>query len=86
MPITRPMWLAAPEAPDFGNDQQWLLGPNILVAPVVEEGATSRAVALPRGCWRLRGAGQALDGPGGVTVPAPLGALPYFLRCGTEPL
>jgi len=85
MPITRPMWLAAPEAPDFGNDQQWLLGPNVLVAPVVVEGATARQVAFPRGCWRHQETGQSFTGPGSGTVPAALGELPYFFRCGTSP-
>jgi alpha-D-xyloside xylohydrolase len=86
MPVTRPMWLAAPEAPGFGRDQQWLLGHNLLVAPVVFPGATTRQVALPAGCWSHGPTGQAYTGPGSATVPAPLGALPHFTRCGTSPL
>lgn len=85
MPITRPLWLAAPEAPAFGRNEEWLLGSDVLVAPVVTEGESSQTVALPRGCWVHEPSGQRFSGPGGVTVPAPLGALPYFFRCGTHP-
>jgi alpha-glucosidase (family GH31 glycosyl hydrolase) len=85
MPVTRPLWLAAPEAPAFGRDQEWMLGANVLVAPVVTEGETSRTVALPRGCWAHEPSGRRFTGPGSATVPAPLGALPYFFRCRTHP-
>ena len=85
MPFTRPLWLGAPEAPASGRDQEWMLGANVLVAPVVVKGDTSRSVALPRGCWVHEPTGQRFAGPGTATVPAPLGALPYFFRCGTHP-
>jgi alpha-glucosidase (family GH31 glycosyl hydrolase) len=82
-----PMWLAAPEAPGARTEsQQWMLGDDVLVAPVVEEGATTRRVTLPRGCWQLQdGSGRRVRGPGRVTVDAPLGRLPYFFRCGERP-
>jgi alpha-glucosidase (family GH31 glycosyl hydrolase) len=87
MPPTRPLWLAAPEAPGAGREsQEWLLGPDVLVAPVVQEGATTRRVSLPRGCWRLRGRGRRLHGPARATVGAPLGRPPYLVRCGRHPL
>ncbi len=85
MPVTRPLWLAAPEAPTAGRDQEWMLGADVLVAPVITKGDTSRSVALPRGCWLHEPTGQRFAGPGTVTVPAPLGSLPYFFRCGTHP-
>ena len=85
IPPTRPMWLAAPEVPRAGRDQQWLLGPDVLVAPVVVEGATSRRVWFPRGCWRSPANGRRYRGGGSATVAAPLGELPYFIRCGTRP-
>jgi sulfoquinovosidase len=45
MPITRPLWLVYPNDPKAAQqDQEWMLGPNVLVAPVVVEGATSRQV------------------------------------------
>jgi alpha-glucosidase (family GH31 glycosyl hydrolase) len=86
MPIARPLWLAAPGDPRAARqDQEWLLGPNVLVAPVVEAGARTRRVYLPRGCWRSPATGRRLSGPGYRQVAAPLEELPYFLRCGTRP-
>ncbi len=87
VPPTRPLWLAHPNDPDAANqDQQWLLGPDVLVAPVVREGATTRDVYFPRGCWRDPHTGRSYRGPLHATVEAPLTKLPYFTRCGTQPL
>jgi alpha-D-xyloside xylohydrolase len=86
MPITRPLWLAYPDDERAaGQDQEWLLGANVLVAPVVTEGATSRPVYFPRGCWERPGSPGRIRGPGSKTVDAPLPGLPHFFRCGTRP-
>jgi alpha-glucosidase (family GH31 glycosyl hydrolase) len=86
IPPTRPLWLAHPgDRRAARQDQQWLLGPNVLVAPVVVEGARSRRVYFPRGCWRSPATGRRYRGRRSARVPAPLGALPYFFRCGTRP-
>ncbi|KAA1419182.1 hypothetical protein F0U44_12075 [Nocardioides humilatus] len=43
MPITRPLWLAYPDLPGVDQlDQEYLLGPDVLVAPMVTKGATTR--------------------------------------------
>ena len=56
MPVTRPLYLAYPDDPQAASaDQEWLLGPDVLVAPVVEKGASSRSVYFPSGCWRRPG-------------------------------
>jgi alpha-glucosidase (family GH31 glycosyl hydrolase) len=87
MPPTRPMWLAYPgDARAAAQDQQWMLGPDLLVAPVVTEGATTRRLYVPNGCWQHGETGERLRGPAARTVAAPLGRLPYFVRCGTDPL
>jgi len=87
MPITRPMWLHDSEAEgNPHNDDQWMLGPDLLAAPVLEEGATEREVWLPEGCWQLHGEGQELDGHATLTVDAPLDVLPWFARCGKTPI
>jgi alpha-D-xyloside xylohydrolase len=87
VPPTRPLWLAYPGDPRAAEqDQEWLLGPNLLVAPVVVEGATRREVYFPRGCWRRAGSERRYAGPRYAQVPAGLGALPWFTRCGTRPL
>jgi alpha-glucosidase (family GH31 glycosyl hydrolase) len=86
MPITRPLWLAYPsEQLAARQDQEWLLGPNVLVAPVVTEGAISRGVYFPAGCWQSPATRRRYIGPASRTVAAPLNQLPYFFRCGTHP-
>ncbi len=86
LPPTRPLWLAAPgDRRAARQPQEWTLGRDVLVAPVVRRGATSRTVYLPRGCWRRSGTGRRRRGRAGLRVRAPLGRLPYFVRCGTRP-
>lgn len=86
IPPTRPLWLEFPgDATAAEQDQEWMLGDDVLVAPVVTQGASSRSVYLPAGCWREPDSGQVLRGPQSVEYPAPLIVLPYFVRCGSEP-
>ncbi len=86
MPVTRPLWLQYPgDRTARRQDQEWLLGPDALVAPVVAEGASSRAVYFPSGCWRSPQTGHSYHGSRTVTVRAPLDQLPYFFRCGRRP-
>ena len=86
IPITRPLWLAYPSDPQAAQqDEEWLLGPEVLVAPVVAPGATSRQVYLPAGCWLRPDTGSVSHGPASVTVPAALDQLPYFFACGSHP-
>ena len=86
MPIARPLWLAVPgDRRAALQDQQWLLGPDVLVAPVVQEGVRSRTVYFPRGCWVEPQSGRRYGGRALRRVAAPLGRLPYFFRCGTRP-
>src|SRR5258708_36497027 len=52
MPIMRALWLHYPEDPiAVARSDEYLWGRSLLVAPVVEQGATSRNVYLPRGLW-----------------------------------
>ena len=60
-------------------------GPDVLVAPVVDEGASGRSVYFPEGCWRDPETGQQETGPTSATVPAKLKQLPFFFACGTTP-
>ncbi|HEV2812433.1 MAG TPA: hypothetical protein VGW10_04195, partial [Solirubrobacteraceae bacterium] len=87
VPPMRPLWLVEPSlATSPRADDQWLVGDDVLVAPVVRERATRRRVALPRGCWQREGTGPRLRGGRTVTAAAPLARLPWYVRCGTRPL
>ena len=87
VPPMRPLWLVEPSlARSARADDQWLLGEDVLVSPVVRRGATKRKVALPRGCWQREGAGDRLRGGRTIAADAPLERLPWFVRCDTRPL
>ena len=58
---------------------EFLMGENLLVAPVVEKGATSRKAVIPPGRW-LGDDGVEVEGPTEIVVNAPLKRLPYFKR------
>ncbi len=85
IPPTRPLWLAYPNDRQAARqDQEWLLGANLLVAPVIIPSAAGRTVYFPAGCWHSPIAGRNIHGPRSAWVSAPLGDLPYFSRCGTR--
>ncbi|MFD2081992.1 alpha-glucosidase [Actinopolymorpha cephalotaxi] len=82
-PYARPMFWADPaDAALRWEDDQFLLGDALLVAPVLAEGVRERTVRLPAGRWYDRRTGIAHDGPGHVTVPAPLDSTPVLVRAG----
>ncbi|MDH4395188.1 MAG: glycoside hydrolase family 31 protein [Limnobacter sp.] len=86
IPPTRGMWFHFPDDKRAkSEDQQWMLGPDVIVAPVVLPGALSRKVYLPKGCWKHVDSSKQFEGPKDVTVDAPIDSLPYFFRCGTQP-
>ncbi len=86
IPPTRPLWLQFPgDRRAAAQQQEWMLGPDVLVAPVVTEGATERTVYFPAGCWRDRQTGDTYHGRRSATLSAPLARLPYFFRCGRRP-
>lgn len=62
---------------------QFLLGPDILVAPVLHAGEVSRAVYLPAGAdWVQVQTDKVFAGGQSVLCEAPLGELPLFVRQG----
>ncbi|GAB1600231.1 myogenesis-regulating glycosidase-like [Argonauta hians] len=52
-PIIRPIWWIAPEDPfALKIDCEFLVGDNLLVAPILDAGSTSRDIYLPHGNWK----------------------------------
>lgn len=64
-------------------DDQYLFGPNLLVAPVLEPGATQRSVYLPRGTWYDWHTGESLAGQRFLAADAPLDRIPLYARAGS---
>ncbi len=67
-----------------GITDQFLLGPDILVAPVVHKGATRRSIQFPPGTWKGDD-GSLVTGPCQKEVDAPLARLPWYRRNQTRP-
>jgi alpha-glucosidase len=83
-PIVRHLMLEHPEDLEtWGLSDQYLLGSELLVAPVTVQGATSREVYLPEGRWFHVWTGEEHQGPAWITAQAPLGEPPLFSR-GTD--
>jgi alpha-D-xyloside xylohydrolase len=76
---------------DFGGDpkvadigDEYMFGPALLVAPVVEQGMTTRQVYLPAGAdWYNYWTNEKLRGGQTVTMAAPIDTLPLFVRAGS---
>jgi alpha-D-xyloside xylohydrolase len=76
---------------DFGDDpkvanigDEYMFGPALLVAPVVEQGRTSREVYLPAGTdWYNFWTNERVKGGQTITVAAPIDTLPLFVRAGS---
>ena len=56
-----------------------MLGSDVLVAPVLAAGATTRTLRLPEGVWSYLGKTDMIGGQE-VTVSAPIDTLPYFIK------
>ncbi len=85
MPIMRPMHVSYPDDPRFLREEtQFMLGPDILVAPVLEPDATGRTVLFPEGRWHHVTSPMFFDGPGSFDVPLGWMDAPAFLREGAD--
>ncbi len=83
-PLMRPLLLDHPHDPVcWGIDDQYLFGRSLLIAPVVEEGATTRALYLPSGYWVDFWTGATVEGGHWITVDAPWDSIPVFAKSDT---
>lgn len=85
LPAQRPLFLAYEHDPRCRTIQDaFLYGPDLLVAPVLEPGATHRTAYLPAGtAWTHLWTGREHTGGNEATVPAPPGRPPVFVRAGS---
>jgi alpha-D-xyloside xylohydrolase len=81
-PPMRPLFFDFPaDERAWAVDDAFLLGPDLLVAPVLEAGAREREVHLPAGArWSDAWTGERWDGGREQRVEAPLDRVPLFLR------
>jgi len=83
LPIVRAMWLHYPDDPAaVARGDQYLWGRDMLVAPVVEQGATSRRLYLPHGAWFDFWTEQRVDGLREIDRAVDLETMPLYVRAG----
>ena len=84
LPIVRPLCLTDPE-----DERAWTIsdaygyGPALWVAPVLDDEAREREVALPRGSWIEAWSGEHVRGGSETIAPAPLDGVPVWVRSGS---
>ncbi len=84
LPVMRPLFLNYPEDKmSYNIDDEFMVGDNILVAPVVEEKEISRYVYLPAGKWIDFYTGVEYIGRKKIKINAPIDILPLFIRKGS---
>jgi alpha-glucosidase len=83
-PVMRPLWFEYPDDDrTYLVEDQYLVGRDLLVAPVVTEGVVKRRVYFPKGnAWLDWWTGQRHEGGSEAEVDAPLDRLPLFARVG----
>lgn len=81
-PPMRPLFYDFPEDEQaWAVEDQFMFGPDLLVAPVVHEGANNRAVYLPAGeRWVDAWTCESIEGGCWLTAVAPLERIPLYLR------
>ncbi|MDE6642983.1 MAG: hypothetical protein K2K27_02675 [Muribaculaceae bacterium] len=82
MPLVRPVDYTRRSALNsIENEYMW--GPDLLVAPVLHQGATSREVILPEGKWvDYNNPTIIYNGPDTINYNAPLHIIPLFVKAG----
>jgi len=78
-PIVRSMEYVFPNKGYAKITDQFMLGDDILVAPLLSKGKRSRKVVLPKGKWKSD-SGRFYRGNTNVEIEVPLNRLPYFIK------
>jgi alpha-D-xyloside xylohydrolase len=81
-PVMRPLFYDFPEDErSWEVEDQYMFGPDVLVAPILYAGMRKRKVYLPKGfAWKEYWTGEEVEGGRTVEVDAPLHRLPVFTR------
>jgi alpha-glucosidase len=83
LPVMQALLLDYPDDPDaVSQENEFLFGDDLLVAPVVKSGEWKWPVYLPAGIWFDFWSDRTYKGPAHITVNAPLDRIPVFVRGG----
>lgn len=84
-PLMRPMFYDFPEQPrSWEVDDQYMFGPDLLVAPIVAADVAARDIWLPTGTWVDAWAGSAISGGRTIRCDTPIDRIPVFVRAGAS--
>ncbi|HEX8847167.1 MAG TPA: TIM-barrel domain-containing protein [Pyrinomonadaceae bacterium] len=84
VPLFRPLMLNyQTDSNTLNLDDQFMIGEDLLVAPILQPNQTSRMVYLPEGVWYELHGGKKHTGGTMVRVDAPLEVVPMFIRGGS---
>ncbi|MEQ2527941.1 TIM-barrel domain-containing protein [Bacillaceae bacterium CLA-AA-H227] len=84
LPVMRPLLMEYPDdAKTYNLNDQFMLGDNVIFAPILNPSVTDRAVYLPKGDWVEYTTGTTYEGEKAHLVHAELEDLPIFVRKGT---
>jgi alpha-glucosidase len=84
LPVARPLLMAfQQDAPAHQVDDQFMCGDDLLVAPVLEPGASRRTVYAPQGGWYDVWSDDVVLGPVEIEAEAPFDRIPIFVRAGS---
>ena len=82
-PAMRPLFYDFPEDEKAWEiEDEYMFGPDLLVAPVLYEDQRERTLYLPEGLWRNINDNREYEGGRMITVSAPLEQLPVFAKAG----
>ncbi|HEV7137253.1 MAG TPA: TIM-barrel domain-containing protein [Steroidobacteraceae bacterium] len=84
-PFMRALWMDFPRDPNVANiGDEYMFGPDFLVAPVTGQGQTRKQVYLPAGAdWYDYWTNTRVPGGQTITVDAPIDRIPVFVRAGS---
>ena len=83
VPLFRPLMLNYQDDPNTYNlDDEFMIGDDLLVAPIVKPDVTARLVYLPKGVWYDYWTNKKYLGGTMIRLDAPLDTVPMFVRAG----
>ncbi len=87
VPILRPLWYDEPDRKEFYSvNDQFLLGRDLLIAPVLNEHQLARDIVLPSGLWKDAWTGKCFRAKRISMHPAPCPGIPVFVKATNNEL
>ncbi len=84
LPILRPLVMYDQhDRETWECNDEYMVGSKILVAPVVQQGATARMVYLPKGVWVDYWTGERITGKRYIVKEAALDVCPVYIKAGS---